>query len=593
MKTKLCLLTLLAGFGLAACEEDFLDRKPQTALTETTFFQTPADLETYTNGFYTFIGATYSDVFSDNIALHTSSSETENVIRGTINASNIGGWDSWGNIRRINLMLDNVKRTTGDPVAIRHYVGIARLFRGMIYYDLIKRYGDVPWYSSVIGAEDEAQLMKPKDPRTVVVDSVMSDLEYAAANILPTGTNTRITKWAALNLLARTALHEGTFRKYQNDLNLQSTSQKFLERAASASQTIMRDGGFAISGTDANGFRELFTGNNLDANKEVIFLQKNSQANGIANNSHTVLDYEWSLSRNLSYEFLSSDGTPVTQKAGYATATFVDMFKNRDPRMTETFMPPGFATTPSTGVPYLPKPSIGGLVQIKFYPRDPALRGGWALNYTDLPIYRYAEVLLIQAESKAELGTLTQDDLDKTVNLLRKRVKMPVLTMATANASPDPYLASEYPLVSGAQKGVILEIRRERRVELACEGLRYDDLARWKAGKLLEIPGEGIYVPALGALDVTGDGVVDIAILEAKGKEEPLAQLPADLKAKVVQYYLSDGTFYLSNGTSGTIRFSKDRAQPRQFDEGKSYYRPIPQQQLTLNKNLVQTNGWE
>ena len=274
MKTKLCLLTLLAGFGLAACEEDFLDRKPQTALTETTFFQTPADLETYTNGFYTFIGATYSDVFSDNIALHTSSSETENVIRGTINASNIGGWDSWGNIRRINLMLDNVKRTTGDPVAIRHYVGIARLFRGMIYYDLIKRYGDVPWYSSVIGAEDEAQLMKPKDPRTVVVDSVMSDLEYAAANILPTGTNTRITKWAALNLLARTALHEGTFRKYQNDLNLQSTSQKFLERAASASQTIMRDGGFAISGTDANGFRELFTGNNLDANKEVIFLQK-------------------------------------------------------------------------------------------------------------------------------------------------------------------------------------------------------------------------------------------------------------------------------------------------------------------------------
>ena len=119
-----------------------------------------------------------------------------------------------------------------------------------------------------------------------------------------------------------------------------------------------------------------------------------------------------------------------------------------------------------------------------------------------MPVFRYAEVLLDYAEAKAELGELTQGDLDISVNLIRARVGMPSLDMAAANANPDPYLMSSetgYPNVSGANKGVILEIRRERAIELFQEGYgRYFDLMRWKAGYCLNQPFYGMYIPGPG-----------------------------------------------------------------------------------------------
>lgn len=228
-------------------------------------------------------------------------------------------------------------------------------------------------------------------------------------------------------------------------------------------------------------------------------------------------------------------------------------------------------------------------MQIKFYPRDPALRGGWGVNYTDLPIFRYAEVLLSNAEAKVELGTLTQADLDKTINLLRKRVGMPDLNLATTNAAPDPALVAAYPAVNGGNKGVLLEIRRERRVEMACEGLRWNDLLRWKAGALLAQPTQGIYVAALGAQDVTGDGNPDIAIWQNPQSEQPVPGLPANAP----KYYLDGSSYYLSGGTKGLIMFKKDQTQARNFNEAKHYYFPIPLQQLVLNPQLKQPAGWE
>lgn len=575
-----------------SCEEDFLQRNPQTAITKEVFFNTPQDLETYTNGFYGQIGARYDDLFSDNISINTGGSEADNLIRGTINPGSVGGW-GWGNLRSINFMLDNTGKTKGDQTVINHYLGVARFFRANFYYNMVKRYGDVPWYSHVIGTKEEDLLYKAKDPRAMVVDSIMADLEYAAANILPARTNnTYITKWGALTLLARIALHEGTYRKYHTELNLQASAQTFLQRAASASQEIMTNGGFQITGSGAAGFTALFCSNDLSTNKEVIFLQKNSKVLGVANNTHVVLDWQWALSSSLADEFLMKDGTPFTSVAGYDTKKFTEIFTNRDPRLAETIVPPGFKPTP-TGNPYVVRPNFGGYLQLKFYPRDPALRGGWVLNYTDLPIFRYAEVLLINAEAKAELGTLTQGDLDATINKLRNRVEMPVLDMAAANAAPDNYLAGKYPLVSGANKGVILEIRRERRAEMACEGLRFDDLYRWKAGTLLAQNTSGMYIPALGALDVTGDGTVDIAILKSKDDESPIAGLPEEIRASIPKYYISDGTFYLSNGTSGRVMFVNDQKNPRSFIEPKYYYFPIPVEQTILNKNLTQPDGWQ
>jgi hypothetical protein len=402
-----------------------------------------------------------------------------------------------------------------------------------------------------------------------------------------------ITKWAALTLLSRVALYEGTFRKYHDELGLQNTSAKFLNRAVTASQDIISNGGFSIynTGKGAEDFRTLFASNSLAGNKEVIFLQKNNKDQGVSNNTHTVLGWQWALSGSLADEFLMKDGTPFTSVTDYDKKTFTEVFANRDPRMAETIMPPGYATIPN-GDPYMLQPAFGGYLQIKFYPRDPSLRGGWELNYTDLPIYRFAEVLLVNAEAKAELGILTQGDLDNTVNLLRRRVKMPDLSMLAANATPDNYLAKQYPNINGGNRGVLLEIRRERRVELACEDKRLDDLFRWKSGALLGQASKGIYTPAFGAMDVTGDGKPDIAILEAPGKEDPLSNVPADIRAKLTKFYISDGVFYLSGGTSGNIMFEKDRRLPRTFIDPKYYYLPIPASQLILNPKLKQSPGW-
>lgn len=580
-----------------SCKKDYLDRTSGSAITKEVFFNTPEDLATYTNGLYKQMRAEYTDLYSDNIALSNNdqNAEVRTLLAGTLSPATVKGWDkdAWAPLRDVNYMLNNVGKVSGDPAVINHYIGIARLFRANFYYEMVKKYGDVPWYSQVLGTSSE-DLYKAKDPRTAVVDSLMKDLEFAAANVLPARTdNSYITKWGALTLLSRIALHEGTFRKYHTELNLQNTAATFLERAASASQEIISNGGFVISGNSGTDYRALFSSNNLSTNKEIIFIQKNSRDLGVANNTHTVLDWQWALSASLANEFLMKDGTPFTSTANYGKKEFKELFQDRDPRLAETIMPPGFSNN-AAGTPYITRPDFGGLLQIKFYPRDPALRGGWDLNYTDLPIMRYAEVLLINAEAKAELGKLTQADVDVTVNKIRHRVGMPALNLTVANAAPDSYLANQYPAVSGVNKGIILEIRRERRVELACEGFRFDDLYRWKAGALLAQAPGGMYIPTLGGIDVTGDGVADIAILK-KGDESPIANLPAAVKEKIVKFYVNDGTFYLENETSGKIKFLDDKApqRPRSFNEAKYYYFPIPIEQTVLNPKLEQPTGWK
>lgn len=577
-----------------SCKKDFLDRSSGSAVTKEVFFNSTEDLAIYTNGLYKQMRAQYNDLYSDNIALSSNdqNAEVRTLLAGTLNPSTVKGWDkdAWAPLRDVNYMLDNVVKVTGDPAVINHYIGVARLLRANFYYKMVKKYGDVPWYAHVMGTTSE-DLYKAKDPRTAVVDSLMKDLEFAAANVRPATDNTYITKWSALTLLSRIALHEGTYRKYHKELKLAGSADAFLTRAVSASQEIMDNGGFEITGKTTEDYRNLFSSNNLTGNKEIIFLQKNGRDLGVANNTHTVLDWQWALSAGLADEFLMKDGTTFTSKTDYKKKTLNDLFKDRDPRLAETIMPAGFSNN-AAGTPYTTRPDFGGLLQIKFYPRDPALRGGWDLNYTDLPIMRYAEVLLINAEAKAELGTLNQSDIDATINKIRARVQMPALNLANANANPDPYLNSLYDGID-KNKGVLLEIRRERRIELACEGFRFDDLYRWKAGNLLAKAPAGMYIPKLGAIDVTADGVADIVILK-KGDDSPVSGIPKDQLEKMPKFYINDGTFYLENGDSGRVMFIDDKTtRPRNFNEEQYYNFPIPIEQTVLNKNLKQPKGWE
>jgi len=593
MKTKyyihIILLILTIGI-LAGCKKDFLDRIPETTITPNQFFKTSADLETYTNGFYGMFGPSTNDLYSDNISVNLGGSELDNMIRGKISPANVSGW-SWGNLRTINYMLNNLQQVQGDAAAIRHFVGIARFYRAVFYFSMIRRYGDVPYYTTVLATDDQAQLYKAKDPRTLVADSVKADLEYAAANVMATGTNTRITKWAALTVLSRFCLFEGTFRKYHDELGLQASANTFLQRAESASKEVMT-AGFTIYNTGKKGedYKKLFTSEDLSGNKEMIFYDDYDRALNRSNSTHYVFDWQWALSKSLIDTYLMTDGTAFTSSPDWDKKTYAEIFNNRDPRMAVTVMPPGFSTTLG-GIPNKTRPTFGGYPQIKYYAIDPTSKV--YTEFTDLPILRYAEVLLNYAEARAELGLLNQADLDNTINVLRSRAGVAALSMTAANTSPDAVLANMYPQVAGANKGVLLEIRRERNVELACEGFRTTDLMRWKAGKLLERPTQGMYVAKLGAYDVTGDGVEDIAILQAPNQETPLDGLSADVKKNLVKYYLSDNSFYLSNTTSGFIMFPENLSSPRSFIEPKYYYFPIPMQQILLNPQLKQPSGWQ
>ena len=122
--------------------------------------------------------------------------------------------------------------------------------------------------------------------------------------------------------------------------------------------------------------------------------------------------------------------------------------------------------------------SVSGYAVSKFYKQSEWAGSEAFKRSTDAPIMRYAEVLLIRAEAGAELGL--DPELDKTINVLRRRVGFPF--DLTENPIEDPDLVSKYPYIKGSNENLIREIRRERRIELFAEGYRWDDLCRWEVG---------------------------------------------------------------------------------------------------------------
>ena len=198
-----------------------------------------------------------------------------------------------------------------------------------------------------------------------------------------------------------------------------------------------------------------------------------------------------------------------------------------------------------------------------------------------MPVYRYAEVLLNFAEAKAELGELSQTDLNNSINLIRKRAGMPDMSVGN---SVDPFLVSKDYGYSNCKDGDILEIRRERSIELFMEHRRYYDLMRWKEGKCIDQPIYGFYVNGAGGIDFTGDGKEDV-VFYANGAAKPAV-------GSGVQTYQIGKDIILSQETKGYScnHHTQDR---KPFNEERDYYYPIPINELSLNPNLTQNPGWK
>ncbi|QIL41697.1 RagB/SusD family nutrient uptake outer membrane protein [Pedobacter sp. HDW13] len=596
MKKYIYILFIGLAGTFTACKKGDLDRYPQTSISPNLFFNTEEDLALYVNGLLSQPdrNSYLNDQSTDNVAT-TAAVEVKNIMLGSANAQNITtGW-SWGRLRNINYFLENFKKAQVTGAIKNHYAGLARYYRAEFYLDKIKRFSDVPWYSGTLEPGDEA-LYKPRDPRALIADSIMADLDFAYKNVresVPVGTP---GKWAVATLYTRAALYEGTYRKYHSELNLSGSANTFLQTAARVAGEIITAKKFTIYNTNRpdQDYATLFASQDLTGNSEVILANIFDLSKSKGQNVNGVVfgDYEQAPAKDLLLTYLMKDGTRFTDIAGYAQKSFVDEFKNRDPRMSQTMVYPGWTRVPDA-TPYIQRlnKNFTGYHQLKGYVNS---TDNNILNGVDFPVYRYAEILLNYAEALAELGTLTQSDLDQSVNLLRKRAGMPDLNLGSANANPDAMLQQQYPNVV-ANAGVIFEIRRERRVEFAFENLRYDDLMRWKAGKLLTKGPEGMYFAGLGKYDLTGDGVDDIILIDRT------ATVPAEeqkeknsLGVKLVYYRAgtigTDATVYLKAGNSGGNIVTESVI--RNFEEPKFYYRPIPQQQVTLNPKLKQIFGW-
>lgn len=578
-KIKQLITMGLLSLVVVSCEDDILDQEPGDAITAEEFFNTAEDLEAYTNDLYSVLPTTsvyMEDADSDNI-LGVSASERIRGVRIVPTDRGSGGW-AWGDLRKINFFLENYDRVD-DEEARAKYSGIAKFFRAYFYFEKVKRFGDVPWYGEVIEQDDEDLLNKARDPREVVMDSVLADIDYAIENIPAEKQLNRITQYTALILKARIALYEGTFRKYHG----LSDYERFLEEAASASKELIDSGAYSLftSGGEDQAYLELFSRENQDMTETILAVdyEFGLRTHDLGYRMTAPTLGRWGLTKELVNSYLMEDGTPFTDQPGYETMEFYEEMQNRDPRLTQTTAGPDFATYGSEDrEPVdLDITRTGYRVIKALPPKGPQWGSGGSFN--DVILFRYAEALLIYAEAKAELGTLTQEDLDISINKLRDRVGLPPLNMADANANPDPYQESLYSNVDqGANKGVILEIRRERRIELINEGFRWDDLMRWKEGKKVEQPIEGIYFSSLGAHDFNNDGIYDVYVHDGDDSGAP----------DEVTSEIDINERPLTGGTSGNMLLFEGGS----FEEPKDYYYPIPIEDLELNDNLEQNPGW-
>ncbi len=375
---------------------------------------------------------------------------------------------------------------TGSEQDINASVAEIRFFRSYYYFEKIKNFGDVPWLSRDLQIDAE-ELFAARDSRKLVMDSIVKDLDFAIANLPENSSEGRLTKYAALAQKVRACLFEGTFRKYHN----LGDAEAMLRLSAAAAEDIMNSNLFSLysTGDVNNDYYNLFIQDELNGNQEAIMIQRYIVDKLMHNRVRQLGEFGSGFTKDFATTYLSKNGLPIAISGQYhGDVAFADEFEDRDPRMKQTIYTRDrpYHITSEGEYQYQNVPQFDngmcytGYRMIKFF--SPTQRDFEYQRCTlDDFIYRYGEVLINYAEAKAELGEATQEVLDKSLNLLRDRAGVPHLTTTVGFTDPN------WPNWEMPVSPLINEIRRERRVELAAEGFRFEDLKRWKAGKLLEV----------------------------------------------------------------------------------------------------------
>ncbi len=537
---NLLFIIIFSLFTVLACNDDFMERYPLSSVSDVDFFRTSSDVQMYANQFYPLLDPSDYSFQIDNNSDNQGAGDRPSYLWNeyTLPASG-GGWakGDWLQIRRCNYALVRIENMTKNTELLR-YEGEIRFFKAYFYQKKIQQFGDVPWFDRDLNVDSE-ELQKARDSRKVVFAKMLEDMDFAIAN-LPETSASRLTKYAALFFKAEACLYEGTFRKYHG----LGDYENILRESANAAEGVINSNKFTVysTGKPFNDYFDLFVQYELTGNPEMIMFQRFLEGKEMHNDVRQLGEQRTGYTKDFVNSYLCSDGLPIALSPLYqGDAIFGDEFKNRDPRMWQS--------TYNSDRPY--RIYGDGSIDYKEMPefdKNYCMTSYYILKgyspyeidrlqlqcIIDRPIFRYGRLLVVYAEAKAELGECTQDVLDRSINNLRDRVNMPHLTVDVGFTDPN------WPNWEVPVSPLINEIRRERRIETCSEGLRWNDLVRWKAGKLIENPltYRGARDPATGEYRVLYPGFT------------------------------------------------------RTWDN-KMYLYPIPTQELTLNKNLTQNPGWE
>lgn len=567
MKLKYILYSVTIGAVLTGCNDSFLERAPQE-IVDQTYWNTVQDLESYANAFYDILpgGVTNAgDTGADDQV--PNSVNTYNWGMYTVPAEN-GSWSksNWSNIRMINYFMTHYGTVTGSEDQINRYVGEMRFFRALEYFAKVRTFGDVPWLDRDLNV-DSPELYGPRTPRNEVIQHIIEDLDFAI-QWLPEGrvssADNRLTQDVALHLKARVCLYEGTYYKYHTELGLQSESQALLQQAVDASDQLIESGRYDIysTGDYEHDYYNLFMLDDKSNLEEAVLYIDYAEPLRRHNAARGGMESNAGFSKDFVDRILYADGLPKALTS-YPTGdeTLAEELANRDPRARQMIMNDAFGS--ETDPAYSPVGNDNNYIRqwcqtgyqnFKYVSQSQFNLGNTMQTYDGIA-YRYAETLLINAEAKAELDIITQADLDRTINKLRDRVNMPHLTVEVGFTDPN------WPAAFGDISPLLQEIRRERSIELAGEGFRWDDICRWKAGELLN------------------------NVMTYVGKK-----VSADSE-QAQQGLRSEQGYYIvyPNYTNPNLSFQSGMS--RTWDD-KLYLEPIPSGEIQRNPQLTQNPGW-
>lgn len=627
---KYILALSITSILLPSCNDDFMERYPLDKITDESFWKSETDLKMMLNSLYPLyiIGhqsgwadsdnypmgykgspLMYGDVYSDNcVRTGNEFSSLAGELVVPTNSDKSTGW-YWWNLRKVNFFLSHYDKADLSQEKKNAYAAEAYFFKAWDYYQKVLYFGDVPWLTRDLNVDSE-ELYAARNPRTEVMDSVLMCINRAV-EWLPEKANQeadRLNKDQANFLKARICLFEGTFRKYHTELGLQDSANKWLEEAVKACEALL--GKYSLYNVGDETYWKMFATTNLSDNQEVI-LARNYLENKVGHAAQRYFNQNNSnrsamgATRGLVDEYLCIDGRPIYTGGnegnfeknpnflGYGKWTELE---NRDPRLTQTICRPGeYVTIYQGGVVDLEQNGITypnltynasgaamtGYRVIKHWMGDPEEENRTTNGIQAAIEFRYAELLLMYAEAKYELnGTLSQTDVDLTINALRERAgfdfnKYPTAKLTVGQEPADPRLDKIYAdKLDYTVSPLLREIRRERRIELAIENHRYEDLMRWKAGKLLTVPLRGMnFLSVQDLYDGTHNSKPETAVEVELNKT-----VFVDNDGFIICYPKSP----YKNTIKGTLPWDDYR-----------YYWPIPKEELIMNPNLEQNKGWE